>query len=63
MIGRPPCRGPGRVHRRRWTTSVTPSTEPGVAPTLRLQMARLFAALDASEMHGIVVASRVDITP
>ncbi|MFF8992500.1 hypothetical protein ACF09H_21695 [Streptomyces sp. NPDC014983] len=52
------------VHRRRWTTSVTTFDSTGAGdPALRRQMARLFAALDAGEIHGIVAVSQVDISP
>lgn len=52
------------VHRRRWTDSITTFDDTGVGdPALRPQMARLFAALDAGEIHGIVAVSQVDISP
>lgn len=52
------------THRRRWATSITTfdDTEAG-DPALRPQLARLFAALDAGEIHGIVAVSQVDISP
>ncbi|MDX3275234.1 MULTISPECIES: hypothetical protein [Streptomyces] len=52
------------VHRRRWTDSITTFDITGAGgPALRPQMARLFAALDAGEIHGIVAVSQVDISP
>ncbi|MGW3930872.1 hypothetical protein ACWECC_22635 [Streptomyces microflavus] len=52
------------IHRRRWTTSITTfDTTEGHAQALRPQLARLFAALDAGEIHGIVAVSQADISP
>ncbi|WP_331746579.1 hypothetical protein OG923_33690 (plasmid) [Streptomyces halstedii] len=50
------------IHRRGWTAPITTFDEIGVAdPALRPQMARLFAALDADEIHGIIAVSQADI--
>lgn len=52
------------IHRRHWTTAITTFDTTEVdAPALRPQLARLFAALDAGEIHGIVAVSQVDISP
>ncbi|MEU6349898.1 hypothetical protein ABZ896_11290 [Streptomyces sp. NPDC047072] len=52
------------VHRRRWTDAITTFDDTGAGdPALRPQMARLFAALDAGEIHGIVAVSQIDISP
>ncbi|MGC5264032.1 hypothetical protein ACPXCO_23740 [Streptomyces cyaneofuscatus] len=52
------------IHRRRWTTSITTFDTTEVdAPALRPQLARLFAALDAGEIDGIVAVSQGDISP
>ncbi|MEU3975165.1 hypothetical protein [Streptomyces bacillaris] len=52
------------IHRCRWTTTITTfdDTEAG-DPALRPQLARLFTALDAGEIHGIVAVSQTDISP
>ncbi|MFI0813839.1 hypothetical protein [Streptomyces echinatus] len=51
------------VQRCGWTTSITTFDDTGVGdPELRPQMARLLAALDAGEIHGIVAVSQVDVS-
>jgi hypothetical protein len=52
------------IHRCRWAPCITTFDNTEVdAPALRPQLARLFAALDTGEIHGIVAASQVDISP
>lgn len=52
------------IQRRRWTTAITTFDETDAGdPALRPQLARLFAALDAGEIHGIVAVSQLDISP
>jgi hypothetical protein len=48
---------------RRWEASVTTWDSTGMTdPALRPQLARLFTALCQGEIHGIVAASRSDIS-
>ncbi|MFD4592975.1 hypothetical protein [Streptomyces rubiginosohelvolus] len=52
------------IHRRRWTTTITTFDDAEAGdPALRPQLARLFTALDAGEIHGIVAVHQTDISP
>lgn len=51
------------VGRRRWEASVTTWDSTGMTdPALRPQLARLFTAICHGEIHGVVAASRTDIS-